>query len=142
MTTAVETPGRVASEPVPGSGPARRSRLKWVALGGVAVVAAVATMALLRTADLPQDWSGKAAFCRTAQQFAIGNLGHGDEDPIALLKQLRQDAPPDLRSDVDKLIAAASQPPGGGEDPAKGASQRVGTFVETRCGVNLPGIVI
>jgi hypothetical protein len=142
MTTDTETRESVNSAPAGQVTRLRRSRLGWAVVGGVAIVAAaVAGFSLLKTGDLPQDWSGKTAFCKTAQQFAIGNLGHSGANPVALLKALRQDAPTGLRSDVDELIAAASRPPGGGEDPAKEASQRVGRFIESRCGVNLPGIV-
>lgn len=122
----------------------QRSRGYWIKVGIIGAVpviaAAVAAFSLLRAEELPVDWSGKAEFCRTAQQFTIGNLAHGEADPLVLLKSLRQDAPPSLRSDLDVLIDATATPKGG-EDRHETPSKRVGEFIETRCGVNLPGIV-
>ena len=88
-------------------------------------------------------------FCTDAQQFAnaVPTAGSsGNEQALAMLKQLRAEAPVSLRSDFDTIIRLAASQPSASASSANAeqltkvydATTRISTYLTDTCHISTP----
>lgn len=114
-----------------------------VAAIAVTVAAAAGGMSLFLAADTSSDFPDAAArqrFGSAAQPLDIGAGQVSPNDRNRIVAELSRDAPAEVRPSFDTLVNWYKHPHPEDERAARGASLRLGRFIEQTCALNLGGV--
>jgi hypothetical protein len=115
-----------------------KPRYEWrlFSLVAASTVAAVMWFSVHDSESLPEEWPGKDIFCAKARLLGVGEPRLSPEGHAEVLRQLQANAPAPLEDQLADINEATV----GTTEVSEDTVEEVGRFIETRCGVNLPGV--